>query len=101
MTRWSLEILIILEHFKKMKLPIDFKQFAKDPVKGLLFLVLSAVAYLYVDNRMNYTSQIEKCDKKVTELTNKIDNLEERLRRSDSTLARAAAKLELINEMGK
>lgn len=84
-----------------MKLPIDFKQFAKDPVKGLLFLVLSAVAYLYVDNRMNYTSQIEKCDKKVTELTNKIDNLEERLRRSDSTLARAAAKLELINEMGK
>jgi hypothetical protein len=84
-----------------MKLPIDFKQFAKDPVKGLLFIVLSAVAYLYVDNRMNYTSQIEKCDKKVTELQNKIESLEERLRRSDSTLARAAAKLELINEMGK
>jgi len=84
-----------------MKLPIDFKSFAKDPVKGLLFIVLSAVAYLYIDNRMNYTSQIEKCDKKVTELTIKIDNLEERLRKSDSTLARAAAKLEIINEMGK
>jgi len=84
-----------------MKLPIDYKQFAKDPVKGLLFIVLSAVAYLYVDNRMNYTSQIEKCDKRVTELTNKIYYLEERLRKSDSTLARAAAKLELINEMGK
>jgi len=84
-----------------MKLPIDFKSFAKDPVKGLLFIVLSAVAYLYIDNRMNYTSQIEKCDKKVTELTLKIDNLEERLRKSDSTLARAAAKLEVINEMGK
>ena len=84
-----------------MKLPIDFKSFAKDPVKGLLFIVLSAVAYLYIDNRMNYTSQIEKCDKKVTELTNKIDILEERLRKSDSTLARAAAKLEIINEMGK
>jgi hypothetical protein len=84
-----------------MKLPIDFKQFAKDPVKGLLFLVLSAVAYLYVDNRMNYTSQIEKCDSKVNVLQNKIEVLEERLRKSDSTLARAAAKLELINEMGK
>lgn len=82
-----------------MKLPIDFKQFAKDPVKGLLFIALSAVAYLYFDNRMNYTSQIEKCDKKVTELTKKIESLEERLRKSDSTLARAAAKLELINEM--
>lgn len=84
-----------------MKLPIDFKSFAKDPVKGLLFIVLSAVAYLYIDNRMNYTSQIEKCDKMVTELTLKIDRLEERLRKSDSTLARAAAKLEIINEMGK
>ena len=84
-----------------MKLPIDFKSFAKDPVKGLLFIVLSAVAYLYIDNRMNYTSQIEKCDIKVNELTIKIDNLEERLRKSDSTLARAAAKLEIINEMGK
>jgi hypothetical protein len=84
-----------------MKLPIDFKQFSKDPVKGLLFLVLSAVAYLYVDNRMNYTSQIEKCDSKVNVLQNKIEVLEERLRKSDSTLARAAAKLELINEMGK
>jgi hypothetical protein len=84
-----------------MKLPIDFKSFAKDPVKGLLFIVLSAVAYLYIDNRMNYTSQIEKCDKMVSELTLKIDRLEERLRKSDSTLARAAAKLEIINEMGK
>lgn len=84
-----------------MKLPIDFKSFAKDPVKGLLFIVLSAVAYLYIDNRMNYTSQIEKCDKMVSELTIKIDRLEERLRKSDSTLARAAAKLEIINEMGK
>lgn len=84
-----------------MKLPIDFKQFSKDPVKGLLFLVLSAVAYLYIDNRMNYTAQIEKCDTKVNELQVKIDKLEEKLRRSDSTLARAATKLELINEMGK
>jgi peptidoglycan hydrolase CwlO-like protein len=50
---------------------------------------------------MNYTSQIEKCDNKVNLLQNKIEVLEERLRKSDSTLARAAAKLELINEMGK
>ena len=40
-----------------MEMPISFKDFAKDPVKGLLFLVLIAVGYLYVDNKMNYTSQ--------------------------------------------
>lgn len=80
-------------------MPISFKDFAKDPVKGLLFLVLIAVGYLYVDNKMNYTSQIDKCGVNVQELTKKVDLLDERLRKSDSTLARAGAKLEMLNEI--
>ncbi len=84
-----------------MKLPINFEQFSKDPVKGLLFLVLLAVGYLYVDNKMNYQGQVENCGQTVDKLTIKIDALEERLRKSDSTLARAAAKLEILNEIGK
>jgi hypothetical protein len=82
-----------------MQLPISFKEFAKDPVKGLLFLVIIAVGYLYVDNKTNYTSQIEKCDVNVEKLTNKVDLLDERLKKSDSTLARAAAKLEMLSEI--
>lgn len=80
-------------------MPISFKDFAKDPVKGLLFLVLIAVGYLYVDNKMNYTSQIDKCGINVEKLTKKVDLLDERLRKSDSTLARAGAKLEMLNEI--
>jgi len=80
-----------------MKLPITFQQFQKDPVKGLFFMVILAVGYLYVDNRVNYTSQIEKCESSTIVLTKKVDLLEEKLRKSDSTLARAAAKLEFIN----
>jgi hypothetical protein len=80
-------------------MPISFKEFAKDPVKGLLFLVIIAVGYLYVDNKTNYTSQIEKCDVNVENLTNKVDLLDERLKKSDSTLARAAAKLEMLSEI--
>jgi hypothetical protein len=82
-----------------MKLPISFEQFSKDPVKGLFFLVICAVGYLYVENRMNYTSQIEKCDVNVEHLTKKVDTLEDRLRKSDSTLARAGAKLEMLSEI--
>jgi hypothetical protein len=82
-----------------MQMPISFKEFAKDPVKGLLFLVIIAVGYLYVDNKTNYTSQIEKCDVNVENLTNKVDLLDERLKKSDSTLARAAAKLEMLSEI--
>ena len=82
-----------------MKLPINFEQFSKDPVKGLFFLVILAVGYLYVDNRMNYTDQIEKCGVQVHELSKKIDVLEIKLHKSDSTLARATAKLEMLNSI--
>lgn len=82
-----------------MKLPINFEQFAKDPVKALFFLVILAVGYLYIDNRMNYTEQIEKCGVQVHELYEKIEVLELKLHKSDSTLARATAKLEMLNEI--
>jgi flagellar biosynthesis chaperone FliJ len=84
-----------------MKLPINFEQFSKDPVKGLLFLVILSVGYLYADNKMNYQGQIENCGVEVQKLTTKIDMLEERLRKSDSTLARASVKLELLDKITK
>ncbi len=84
-----------------MKLPISFEQFSKDPVKGLLFLVILAVGYLYVDNKMNYQGQIENCGKDVQKLSTKIEMLEDRLRKSDSTLARASVKLELLDKITK
>jgi outer membrane murein-binding lipoprotein Lpp len=82
-----------------MEMPISFKEFSKDPVKGLLFLVVLAVGYLYIDNKMNYISQIDKCSINVEQLTKKVDLLDERLKKSDSTLARAAAKLELLDQI--
>lgn len=82
-----------------MAIPVSFEQFAKDPLKAIMFLVVCAVGYLYVDNKMNLNSQIEKCDKNVQEVYKKVDVLENRLRKSDSTLARASAKLEMLSEI--
>ena len=82
-----------------MEMPISFKEFSKDPIKGLLFLVILAVGYLYVDNKMNYTSQIDKCGVNVEQLNKKVDLLDERLKKSDSTLARASAKLEMLDQI--
>jgi len=84
-----------------MKLPINFDQFSKDPVKGLLFITILTIGYLYVDNKMNYQDQIESCSVKVEKLTLKIEILEDKLRKSDGTLARAAARLEILNETGR
>ena len=50
---------------------------------------------------MNYQGQVENCGKTVEKLEIKVDVLEEKLRKSDSTLARAAAKLEILNGASK
>ena len=81
-----------------MKAPISFEQFVKNPTMAVFFLVTLAVGYLYVDNRINYTNQIDVCSERVVRLENKIDNLSFRLHKSDSLLARTAARLEMITE---
>ncbi len=82
-----------------MKAPLTFEQFVKNPTMAVFFLVTLAVGYLYVDNRMNYTDQIEKCSERTVYLEGKVEQLSVRLHRSDSILARTAARLEILNEL--
>ena len=82
-------------------MPISFKDFSKDPVKGLLFLVLIAIGYLYVDGKMNYTGQITAQGEKIMVLEQKVQILTDQLRKSDSTLSAAASKIAVLQELGK
>jgi hypothetical protein len=84
-----------------VKMPISFEQFSKDPVKGLLFIVLIAIGYLYVDGKMNYQAQIEKHEAKIVVLENKTELLYTALKRSDSALAVTVTKLEILTQMSK
>jgi Tfp pilus assembly protein PilO len=84
-----------------VKPPISFKEFSKDPVKGLLFIVLIAIGYLYVDGKMNYNNQIENQGKKIEVLEAKVDQLVSQLRKADSTAASLSSKMSLLQELGK
>lgn len=84
-----------------MTLPISFKEFSKDPVKGILFITLMAIGYLYVDNKMNYQGQIEMCYDKTVELEKKVEMLTYRVSKSDSALAVAATKLKILTQLNK
>jgi outer membrane murein-binding lipoprotein Lpp len=84
-----------------VKPPITFKEFAKEPVKGLLFIVIIAIGYLYVDGKVNYNSQIEKQGQKIELLETKVDALSNQLRKSDSALAAAVSKITVLQELGK
>lgn len=84
-----------------IKPPITFKEFAKEPVKGLLFIVIIAIGYLYVDGKINYNNQIENQGKKIELLESKVDALSQQLRRSDSALSAAVSKITVLQELGK
>jgi hypothetical protein len=89
------------EEKKSVGLPISFSEFAKEPVKGVMFLCLVAVGYLYIDLKLNYNNQIEKQGQKIEALEHKIDVLTEQLRRSDSLLSASASKIRTLQELGK
>lgn len=80
---------------------IPFKDFTKEPVKALLFIVIVAVGYLYVDVKVNYTKQIESQNIKIDKLERKIEILSDQLRRSDSALGAALSKISVLKDLGK
>lgn len=84
-----------------IKPPITFKEFAKEPVKGLLFIVIVAIGYLYVDGKVNYNKQIDTQNKKIEVLETKVDALTNQLRKSDSALSAAVSKITVLQELGK
>ncbi len=62
-----------------LSFPLSFKEFLQDPIKGILFLCLVAIMYLYIDNKMVYKDQIDKQAKRIEMLEKKVDDLENRL----------------------
>jgi hypothetical protein len=51
-----------------MKLPINFKDFAANPIAGVLFFALIAIGYLYIDNKTTLTNHIEVLQQEVITL---------------------------------
>lgn len=82
-------------------LPISFSEFAKEPVKGVMFLTLIAISYLYVDGKMNYNKQIENQGQDIKMLQTKIDVLIEQVRKSDSLAASFSSKIQVLEQLGK
>lgn len=84
-----------------LKMPITFKEFAKNPIVGLMFLCIIAVGYLYVDGKVSYESRIEQQEAKIEKLEIKVERLTEALRRSDSLVSAATSKIAVLQEYGK
>ena len=62
-----------------MTLPIPVKEFFKDPVKSILFLAVTAIMYLYIDNKMVYVDRIEKGEERILQLEGKVESLQDKI----------------------
>ena len=81
-------------------LPISFKEFSRNPVVGTLFVVLIAISYLYVDIRSTFQSKAKKQDVRIEKVENRLDLVQEALRRSDSAKAVSTTQLRTLQELG-
>lgn len=79
-----------------MKLPVSFDQFQKNPVAALAFVMMVAIGYLYVDQKMTSSKTDDRCQTRVTELEVKVEKYTNHVRRLDSALAYTSAKNEML-----
>jgi fumarate reductase subunit C len=84
-----------------LKLPVTFKEFSKNPVVATLFIVLLAIGYLYVDIRTTFQGQAKSQDLRIEKVENRLDLVQEALRRSDSLNAVSTTKLSTLQQLGK
>lgn len=82
-------------------LPVSFKDFAKNPVVGTMFLVIIGISALYIDIRSTFHYQIDSQGSKIEKLEAKMDVMSEALIKCESSMSGANAKLSTLESLGK
>ena len=81
-------------------LPISFKDFAKNPIVGTLFLVIVGISALYVDIRGNFNSRIDVQEYRIKNLEYKDSLKTQALIECKTALSSTTTKLETLDALG-
>lgn len=81
-------------------LPISFRDFAKNPIVGTLFLVIVGISALYVDIRSNFNNRIDSQEFRIANLEHKDSLKTQALIECKTALSATTTKLETLNELG-
>ena len=84
-----------------IKPPISFKEFSKDPVKGLLFIVLIAIGYLYVDIKLSNKEIVTKQEAQILRCETKVDTLQSQIKILIQQASVAEAKYQMLETLKK
>ena len=81
-------------------LPISFKDFAKSPIVGTLFVVLIGISYLYIDIKGTFQGQIQSQEFRISNLEHKDSIKTQALIECKTALSATNTKLETLDAMG-
>jgi hypothetical protein len=82
-----------------MKLPVSYKEFVKQPIVATLFIVLCGISALYVDVRSTFQDQAKAQNVRIEKVENRLDLVQNALRKSDSLSAVSTTKLQVLTEL--
>ncbi len=81
-------------------LPISFKDFARNPIVGTLFLVIVGISALYVDIRSNFNSRIDDQEYRIKNLEFRDSLKTQALIECKTALSSTTTKLETLDALG-
>jgi hypothetical protein len=84
-----------------MALPVSYKDFLKNPIVGILFISLTAISYLYLDNKSNYLNVMGKQEKRITDLESRVENLNIKINQRDSVIYRMSIEFSDLSKRAK
>lgn len=82
-----------------MKLPVSYKEFVKQPIVATLFIVLCGISALYVDVRSTFQNQAKSQNVRIEKVENRLDLVQNALRKSDSLSAVSTTKLQVLTDL--
>ena len=82
-----------------MKLPVSYKEFVKQPIIATLFIVLCGISALYVDVRSTFQEQAKAQNVRIEKVENRLDLVQNALRKSDSLSAVSTTKLQVLTDL--
>lgn len=82
-----------------MKLPVSYKEFVKQPIVATLFIVLCGISALYVDVRSTFQDQAKAQNIRIEKVENRLDLVQNALRKSDSLSAVSTTKLQVLTDL--
>ena len=82
-----------------MKLPVSYKEFVKQPIVATLFIVLCGISALSVDVRSTFQDQAKAQNVRIEKVENRLDLVQNALRKSDSLSAVSTTKLQVLTDL--